>query len=815
VSSVVAEPDDDQDDPALACQISGARPELDPIRIEVLRASAAAALFGALERPRIARYELLREVGTGGGGSVFVARDPELAREIALKLIPASDPALRARAVAEGQALAQLAHPNVVAVFDVGVAGDRVYLAMELVRGESLRAYARRATPRERVRAYRQACEGLIAAHAVGLVHRDFKPDNAMIGADGRVRIVDFGLAGADGGAVRAGTPAYMAPEQRAGDAATAAVDQFAFAVALREAFAGAPPRWLVPVLRRATSAEPAARFPSMTTLSRALADDPPARWRRRALIGLPLAILALAAGGFVVGRAQQADAPTCDAVAALAPAWTAERAIETRLHALGLDSVFARASGMRAGDALDAYATAWRAAYRGACVAARTEPSAQLVARRATCLAGARSRLAGAIDVLRASGANDLDGALRAAVELPSLDRCANVAELVDDIPAPEPSQVALVAGLRAAIDRVRAAVDAGRADAATAAAATVASARALGYRPLLAQALLVEGHALDAVGRRRDGVTQLGEAVDLAIPMRDDATAVEAYARLIRASGGDALAGIQPVLGLAERLRQSDPFAVGLLHNNAGVAELAAGHVDRAREEWRAALQVARAVTAAGAVELAWVRTNLALVLDPGAERDALLAEAVSVTRDRLGDDHPHTLRIAIAAAFARPGLDAARTALRAPCERLAELHPQQRALIVECGYELARLELDAGDSDAARGHFARVATISRGKDVDLNRIAVAAAFARMLAGDRQGARAALDRLATKLQPDATTRWYELIVPADVELGRALLGDRTASARAVAYLERAARTSTVLAITRRLDALRVRARR
>ncbi|MEO8554810.1 MAG: serine/threonine-protein kinase, partial [Kofleriaceae bacterium] len=316
------------EDPALGGQIAAARPALDRIRVEVLRASAAAVLFGTSSRPRIARYELLREVGTGGGGSVFVARDPELAREIAIKLIPASDPVLRARAVAEGQALARLAHPNVVAVFDVGVVEDRVYLAMELVRGESLRALARRATRRDLIRAYRQACDGLVAAHAAGLIHRDFKPDNAVVGADGRVRIVDFGLAGDGESAVRAGTPGYMAPEQRAHAPATAAVDQYAFAIALREALGDPLPRWLVPILRRASSAEPAARFPSMTALARALADDPPARWRRRALIGLPIIAVALAAGAFGVGRAQQASGPTCDAVAALAPAWTPASAV-------------------------------------------------------------------------------------------------------------------------------------------------------------------------------------------------------------------------------------------------------------------------------------------------------------------------------------------------------------------------------------------------------------------------------------------------------------------------------------------------------
>ncbi len=213
--------DGDADDPALRAQLGGARFALDPIAAAVARAQARAALFGTHEEVTVGRYQLLRAVGAGGGGSVYAARDPELGRELAIKLIAAAGSA-RARALAEGQALARLSHPNVVPVFDVGVDGDRVYLAMELVRGQSLRSYAVTATHRAILAAYRQAGEGLAAAHAAGLIHRDFKPDNAVIGVDGRVRVIDFGLAhSADGdtaaGRRVAGTPRYMAPEQQAG----------------------------------------------------------------------------------------------------------------------------------------------------------------------------------------------------------------------------------------------------------------------------------------------------------------------------------------------------------------------------------------------------------------------------------------------------------------------------------------------------------------------------------------------------------------------------------------------------------------------
>jgi serine/threonine protein kinase len=275
-------------------------------------------------------------------GVVYAAHDFALDRRVSLKLVrsgPGRDAELRrARLLGEAQALARVSHPNVVAVHDVGTLGSEVYVALEHVPGLTLGEWLRGAprSPRAICEVFAQAGRGLLAVHSAGLVHRDVKPDNILLGDDGRVRLADFGLAVAAGdeGDATAGTPGYMPLEQLRGEPVDARADQFAFAVALFEALTGERPYGprgatrpalrerlssgvpvLVPrlpgtppTLRRALqrALAPAAenRFPSVAPLLGAL-ESPPAR---RPVMPLGLVAVGVVLVGLVAGAALPFD---------------------------------------------------------------------------------------------------------------------------------------------------------------------------------------------------------------------------------------------------------------------------------------------------------------------------------------------------------------------------------------------------------------------------------------------------------------------------------------------------------------------------
>jgi hypothetical protein len=333
-------------------------PEMD-MECEQALGAVLKRLTGHESTTRVGRYALGARLGTGACGAVYEAHDPALDRQVAVKVVlprqgGTSDPHAQARLLREAKSLAKLGHPNVVEIFDVGVddrgrgRADRVFIVMERIEGITLGAWVgeRHPSPSEIVTAYAAAARGLAAAHSVGVVHRDFKPANAMVTSAGAIKVLDFGLARDDfaspsstsarpvsGGSGSGshdsltrtgtvmGTPRYMSPEQHAAAPPTPATDQYALCVALWEALAGAPPfaARTLSALADEKCAGPPPRPPTIAprlyaVLRRGLAVAPQERWPDlravdRALLGAVASVPRrrmpwLAAAGLVVTAA-------------------------------------------------------------------------------------------------------------------------------------------------------------------------------------------------------------------------------------------------------------------------------------------------------------------------------------------------------------------------------------------------------------------------------------------------------------------------------------------------------------------------------
>ncbi|MCB9548485.1 MAG: protein kinase [Myxococcales bacterium] len=267
------------------------------------QARIQARLFGEAPPVYIDRYRVGDRLGAGAMGTVFAAHDERLDRAVAVKVLRERGDSAAARMLREARALARLSHPHVVTVHEVGQDGDRTFIVMEFVPGTTLAEWQRGRPWRAVLEAYLAAGRGLAAVHAAGLVHRDFKPSNVLVGEDGRVRVADFGLVRA-ADAVEAGpapvdpgqrltasgalvgTPAYMAPEQLRGQSADKISDLFAFSASLYEALAGVRP-FVAPeveaVLARMEAGPPPLPRPVPAgvadAIARGLAHDPARRW--------------------------------------------------------------------------------------------------------------------------------------------------------------------------------------------------------------------------------------------------------------------------------------------------------------------------------------------------------------------------------------------------------------------------------------------------------------------------------------------------------------------------------------------------------
>lgn len=514
-------------------------------------------MFGSDEPlETVGHYEIVRRVGAGAMGVVYAARDTNLQRDVALKLLrwrPLTD-IQRQRVLHEARALAKISHPNVVPVYEVGEHDDDIYIAMEYVEGETLLHWqAREPSLAKLLAMYRQAGAGLAAAHAVGVVHRDFKPGNALVGRDDRLRVVDFGLAwvetGGGGPLGAVGTPGYIAPELGRGAPATPASDQYSFCVALARALTStAPtatdpsdnassnlplvlrgPNWLRRVLQRGLADDPALRWPSMAELVARL-DRGRNRQRLGAatLLGAGLIAGAMLAGVSLLPPTEPA-APICpDSAAAFATVWNAERQLAMP-ELLGSEAELLRR-------AIDRHRDAWLDTHASACRSTRVE---QLLSERQlelayACLERGRAQVDSLLDIVESSAGPELD-LRRLLQELDDPRQCADGAWLASHDSTP--AEIAPhVAELGQRIDQIALVLRVEPAAADGPAAAVVEEARRLAFAPTLAEALALDGEVSLALLEQERASASLREAMQIARATGDTRLEFDCLRQLVR---------------------------------------------------------------------------------------------------------------------------------------------------------------------------------------------------------------------------------------------------------------------------------------
>ncbi len=555
--------DDDARAHLATCATCQAR--LTGLRATAVDDGAGAAAAAPTRGASIDRYLVLEPLGRGGMGVVVSAYDPALDRKVAVKLIAhraaGDSSAGQARLVREAKAMARLSHPNVVPVYDAGTHAGDVFVAMELCEGGTLRQHLRgadRPWPAI-VAAFVAAGRGLAAAHAAGLIHRDFKPDNVLVTATDDFKVSDFGLVtGAIAAPARSddpslptprvdltvagsvvGTPRYMAPEQFAGAEVDARSDQFSFCAALYEALwptratptmtfaalaaadelavpgAGDPvPTRIQQALRRGLALDADARFADMPALLAELAPTP-----RRRVWPWVVAALALAVGGAaVIARLGVAAPDRCP----LPPAnldgdWTAAHQARLRGIYAATDRRDVAAGGDATIAALDAYGAAWARGRRDACQDARTlgAAGATTAARRLACLERRRDAArALVLELIAHPDPAALAAGPAAAARLPAIADCADADALAARPQAP-PALAPLVREVERALAAIDAQVAAGHYAAAAAALPPVfARSERLGFAPLGAEALAVQADVRANAGELTEARRDLAAA-------------------------------------------------------------------------------------------------------------------------------------------------------------------------------------------------------------------------------------------------------------------------------------------------------------
>jgi eukaryotic-like serine/threonine-protein kinase len=675
-------------------------------------ADLAASLVSAngfhLEAGRnIGRYVVLSTLGEGGMGVVYAAYDPELDRRVAVKVLHerVGDAAeLRARLLREAQAMAKLSHPNVVSVHDVGRFEEKVFVAMEFIDGRTLGEWVKEKPRswREVLGVFLQAGKGLAAAHSAGLVHRDFKPGNVLVGKNGSVKVTDFGLAFTQGdraasGIAMAGTPAYMAPEQLRGETPDARADQYSFCVALYEALArekltegtmfaalasrleeasvfsetvrspprrrnsqivqvrpgSGVPRWVLRPVLRGLSVDRSKRFETLDELLRTL-EEPRSPWKR---IGAGVAIAAVVASCIVAYRVtmQRQSAICRGAEQSLAGIWDPAREEAIQRAFLATAKPFAADAFKGTKRVLDAASQGWVAMHTEACQATRLrgEQSEALLDLRMGCLRSRLDEMRALTNIFARADAQVVERAVEAAQALTPLRGCADAAALTAQVKPPQdPATYARVERHRGTLAEIKALKDTGKYERALEMAKPLlAASRETGYKPLEVETLLMLGSLLQRTNQNKEAEEVLRLSATGADAVRDDQRRARAWSQLAYVVGyqdsrmEEGLRLAQEANAVVERL-ENPPELEAQLDHVLGDILLRQGKNKEALQHMRQALEIRQKTLSPEDPDIARSFSVLGNALADAAQYEESLSyhqKAVQILEAAMGPEHP----------------------------------------------------------------------------------------------------------------------------------------------------------------------------
>jgi len=567
---------------------------------------------------RFGRFTVISTLGTGGVGVVFKAQDPELRRTVAIKLLhpTGAAPHEQAQMRRKAQAMAQLQHPNVVAIHEIGVEHGRLFIVMDYVEGCTLRSWlcAQERRGGDVLEMFVAVGRGLAAAHDAGLIHRDFRPENVLVGNDGHPRIVDFGLVpdvdneatehsadalsaaakvDAVGESIR--TSAYMSPEHFLCQPVDARSDQFSFCVSLHEALYGVHPfpddtaeelraailegrrrvlskrtsafKWVDSVLDRGLALAPEDRWPSMDRLLHALTHDPAATRRRVVASGLALAVV----GGLGFLGATFTDVErSCATLAAesLRDAWSDERARGLATQLAGASLTYIRDLSTRVPPTLDRYAEAWTATRVESCEARRRgEVTAETYEQISTCLDWRRRELESTVLAIERAPPDTQMQAARVVSSLEAAHACLDAEIVAARYVSPSPEAVDEVEAIRETLIELRRLDNLGNnEDVEQALVELGGRVRATEHPPLIAEYRIRLGKTQLRLGKQDEGLANLRVVLRDSLRAGDDERAAAAAVAMMRPStpeGVPDLSALKVYGGLTRSLHARSPAA------------------------------------------------------------------------------------------------------------------------------------------------------------------------------------------------------------------------------------------------------------